>query len=105
MNRDPKNGNQYDSDPPDEFIPPVPPWQDSQLLQLTPEECEVQEKALAEEDECQKRDYEALEAALDDKESYGLTFEILLQAFDYVKRHPDRSIAEAIQYGFDEWVK
>ncbi len=38
-------------------------------------------------------------------EPHGLTYEILLWAFERMKKEPKVSVAEAIKYGFDEWVK
>jgi hypothetical protein len=49
------------------------------------------------------QDLNAISAAIDDK--YGLSVEILWSAFEHIKCYPTCSIAEAIQYGFDEWVK
>jgi len=77
------------------------PWYNSMLLNMTEDE-RAEAKAW---DEQRKRDYDAISAALDADESYGLTFEILLYAFDHLKSNPTASIEEAIGHGFCEWVK
>lgn len=57
------------------------------------------------EDPQEEEDMHLLFLALNPKHSYGLSFEILHYAFQRLKAHPEKTIAECIQHGFDEWVK
>ena len=36
---------------------------------------------------------------------YQLTAEVLWSAMLYLKRHPEESLCEALNHGFDEWIK
>lgn len=38
-------------------------------------------------------------------EEYGLTTEVVIDALSAMKANPKLEISEALQYGFDEWVK
>ena len=49
------------------------------------------------------RDLASLKNAV--TEPHGLSVEVLWSAFQYAQSHPTCSISEAIQDGFDEWVK
>jgi hypothetical protein len=43
--------------------------------------------------------------ALQRADKYGLSAEVISFALIYLKENPDRSISEALNYGFNEWVK
>ena len=45
--------------------------------------------------------HEALKLA----EEYKLQVEVVWSALEYMKRHSDATLAEAMQYGLSEWVK
>lgn len=42
---------------------------------------------------------------LEDATKHGLQAEVVRWALDYMKSDPTISIAEAMNYGYDEWIK
>lgn len=36
---------------------------------------------------------------------YGLESEVVWSALSYIKKNPDKSISEAINHGYNEWIK
>ena len=56
-----------------------------------------------EHEEQRTHDMDAIHAAITDENN--LSAEILLWAFYHVQEHPTCTIEEAVQVGFDEWVK
>jgi len=40
-----------------------------------------------------------------DADKYGLVSEVVLFAIKYMKNNPDKTIEDAMNYGYDEWVK
>jgi len=50
-------------------------------------------------------DYDHVNLILYSAEEYGLKWEVEHTAQNYLKEHPDKTIVEAYQYGYEEWVK
>jgi len=51
------------------------------------------------------QDLEYIHSLLDESAEYGLTTEVVFSALQAMKNDPKLTIAEAIQIGYDEWVK
>lgn len=62
---------------------------------------------LKEETPEEKPDWEKVIGWIDDilENGEGLQREILTWAFLYLKRNPNSTIEEALNYGIDEWIK
>jgi hypothetical protein len=50
-------------------------------------------------------DMEAIGIALSEASKYNLQTEVVYFAMDYLKKNPSKTIAEAITYGYYEWIK
>ena len=50
-------------------------------------------------------DYDHINLILYSAEEYGLKWEVDHTAQKYLKENPDKSLVEAYQYGYEEWVK
>lgn len=50
-------------------------------------------------------DLEYIQSLLDESAEYGLTSEVVFFALQSMKNNPNLTIAQAIQMGYDEWVK
>lgn len=50
-------------------------------------------------------DLSAIHKALKDAAFYGVEDEIVASALEYMKENPTISIPDAMQMGYDEWVK
>ena len=50
-------------------------------------------------------DYDHVNLILHSAEEYGLKWEVEHTAQKYLKENPDKSIVEAYQYGYEEWIK
>lgn len=42
---------------------------------------------------------------IEDAGKYGLVAEVVLYALQYMKSNPDKSIEDAMNYGYYEWIK
>jgi hypothetical protein len=50
-------------------------------------------------------DYDHVNLILSAAEEYGLKWEVEHTAQNYLKENPHKSLVEAYQYGYEEWVK
>lgn len=50
-------------------------------------------------------DYDHVDLILKSAEGYGLKMEVERSAHQYLKENPKKSIVEAYQYGYREWIK
>jgi len=50
-------------------------------------------------------DYDHVNLILYSAEEYGLKLEVEQSAQKYLKENPKKSIVEAYQYGYGEWIK
>lgn len=49
--------------------------------------------------------FDVIASYIEDADKYGLVPEVVYFALKYMKNNPDKSIEDAISYGYYEWVK
>ena len=50
-------------------------------------------------------EFDIVDVFIRDADKYGLVSEVVLFALKYIKNNPDKTIEDAINYGYDEWIK
>jgi hypothetical protein len=49
-------------------------------------------------------EFDIVNVFIRDADKYGLVSEVVLFALKYMKNNPDKTIEDAMNYGYDEWV-
>ena len=55
--------------------------------------------------EMSHEDLEIISWYITEADNYGLVPEVVLFALNYMKQHSETSVIDAINYGYNEWIK